>query len=252
MSDLLDKISQPVRQTIFECISQALCEDLQEANAYLDLKTRISKPFLRWDFINRNLITEFGKDNVKVKYATAVRGMWTVLLLYDVESGLLISFMSNTRLEAIKHLKDDERPKYIRSLIALNRELHALNEQVTFFEETKCSYVQNEADWIGIFDSLCAGFDCQINHSELNHIIVSFSSNFESLSSLKASVLDGNFKTVEQQNWFDMAKPVMSNEVETVECEHDKPTITLKSKAKDRLKEKGLVEIREKENKKQA
>ena len=47
----------------------------------------------------------FGDYDVSVKWSTTVRGMWTVLLLYDVESGLLISFMRDTRLEAIKHLK---------------------------------------------------------------------------------------------------------------------------------------------------
>ena len=49
-----------------------------------------------------------------------------------------------------------------------------------------------------------------------------------------------------------MTKPVMSNEIETAKQEHNKSTITLKSKATDRLKEKGLVALKEKEKEKQA
>ena len=72
------------------------------------------------------------------------------------------------------------------------------------------------------------------------------------MSSLQAYILDCDLDIVEQQNWLDMAKPVMSNEIETAEQEHNKSTITLKSKATDRLKEKGLVALKEKEKEKQA
>lgn len=89
----------------------------------MELKTHVSGPFLNWDLIYRNLINAFGSDNVNIKWSTTIRGICTVLLLYDVESGLLISFMQDTRLESIKHLKEKKQPQYIRSLIALNNEL---------------------------------------------------------------------------------------------------------------------------------
>ena len=72
------------------------------------------------------------------------------------------------------------------------------------------------------------------------------------MSSLQAYILDCDLDIVEQQNWFDMTKPVMSNEIETAKREHNKSTITLKPKATDRLKEKGLVALKEKKKEKQA
>ena len=249
MANILDKISQTVKQKIYECIFQALCEDRQEADTYLELKTHVSGPFLNWDLIYRNLINAFGNDNVKC--STTVRGMWTVLLLYDVESGLLISFMRDTRLEAIKHLKVEKQPQYVRSLIALNNNLQTTNKQLTLLDVAK-SEPQNETDLMKVLDNLCLGFDCSIEHSNLHHALVSFSSKYGTLNSLKAYILDCEFDIVEQQNWLDMAKPVMSNEIETAEHEHNKLEITLKTKATDRLKEKGLVALKEKENKKQA
>ena len=44
----------------------------------------------------------------------------------------------------------------------------------------------------------------------------------------------------------------MSNEIEIAKHEHNKSTITLKSKATDRLKEKGLVALKERKKEKQA
>lgn len=46
MDNLLDSISQDVKQKIFECISQAIGEDRQEADAHLGLRTHVSGPFL--------------------------------------------------------------------------------------------------------------------------------------------------------------------------------------------------------------
>ena len=102
-----------------------------------------------------------------------------------------------------------------------------------------------------VLDNLCSGFDCPIEHHELHHALVCFSSKYGTLSSLQAYILDCDLDIVEQQNWLDMTKPVMSNEIETAKQEHNKSTITLKSKATDRLKEKGLVALKEKKKEKQ-
>ncbi|OUP78741.1 hypothetical protein B5F08_06625 [Anaeromassilibacillus sp. An172] len=250
MDNFLDKISQNVKQKIYECIFQALCEDSQEADAHLGLKTHVSRPFMNWDLMYRNLINAFGDDNVK--YATNKRGMWTVLLLYDVESGLLITFIRDTRFESIKHLKRDKQPQYIRSLIALNNELQATNKQLTLLDDIANSESKNETELMKVLYDLCSGFDCPIEFNGLHHVLVCFSNKYKTLSSLQAYILDSNFDIIEEQNWLDMAKPMMSNEFEVAEREYNKPAITLKSKATDRLKEKGLVALKEKEKQKQS
>ena len=56
MDSLLNSISQDVKQRIFECISQAIGEDKQEADAHLELRTHVSSPFLTWVLIYRNLM----------------------------------------------------------------------------------------------------------------------------------------------------------------------------------------------------
>ena len=48
MDIFLGKISHDIKQKIYECIFQALCEDRQEADAYMGLKTHVSGPFLNW------------------------------------------------------------------------------------------------------------------------------------------------------------------------------------------------------------
>lgn len=76
MNNLLDGISQDVKQKIFECISQAIGEDRQEADAHLELRTHVSGPFLNWDLIYRNLMNSFGNENVKYSLLYVVCGLY--------------------------------------------------------------------------------------------------------------------------------------------------------------------------------
>ena len=64
---LLDGIQQETKQKIYECLSQAIGEDRQEADAVLELKTHVSGPFLNWDLIYRNLINAFS-SNLNIQF----------------------------------------------------------------------------------------------------------------------------------------------------------------------------------------
>ncbi len=250
MHSLLNSISQDEKQKIFECISQAIGEDKQEADAHLELRTHVSSPFLTWDLIYRNLMNSFGDEYVK--YSATKRGMWTVLLLYDVKSGLLISFMRDTRLDDIRRSKVGNQPQYISCLISLNEEFHTPYKQQTL-PGMETGAPQSESELLKTLDELCANFDCQVNYKEVHHALVCFSGMFGELTSLKAYVLDKDLDVVCEQDWLNMVKPIMSNKVETAEQSFDAPnTITLTPKAKKRLKEKELVALKEKETEEQA
>ena len=100
MENMLKSIRQEDIQDIFECLSQAVGEDRQEASEHLGLRTRVSEPFLKWDLIYRNLMNKFDEGNLK--YSVTKRGMWTVLLLYDENSKLLFSLQGYKESEKCK------------------------------------------------------------------------------------------------------------------------------------------------------
>lgn len=245
----LDRISQTVKQKIYESILQALGEDQQEANAYLNLKTHVSAPFLKWDLIYRNLMSSFGSDNVE--YSATKRGMWTVLLLYDPDSSLLISFMRDKRLEDIKHLKTTNQPQYVRALIALNEELQAPIKQQRLFEiDELCE--KDESELMVVLNELCTGFNRNIDYENTHHVLVCFSEQNGNLISLNAYVLDQDLDIVSTQDWLHGVKPIMSNVIETVDTDNHRPTLSLKLKAKNRIREKELVSLRENDAESQA
>lgn len=249
MDNQLYAISQDVKQTIYECISQAIGEDKQEANAHLALRTHVSDPFLNWDLIYRNLMNAFGNENVE--FSTTIRGMWTVLLLYDVKSKLLISFMRDDRFEKIKRSKVGNQPQYIRALITLNGNLQALSKQQTF-SGLGAAPSPNRSELMKILNDLCANFACKIDHRETHHVLVCFSGKYGAVSSLQAYILDNDLDVVCEENWLNIVKPTISNVADTTGASHNNSILSLKPKAMNRVKEKELVALKVQESEKKA
>lgn len=252
MQNPLEKIKPEIIQKIFECLSQAIGEDSQEAKSYLNLipNMAVSAPFLNWDLFYRNLTKTFDDENVV--YSITKRGMWVVLLLYDVESGLILSFMRDTRFNTIKRSRNKKIPKYIQSLIELNSELEAQNKQLTFLSDSKEHNDCDKSELVKILNDLCANFISSIDYALSNHAIITFSDKYGRVNSLNAYVLDNDLDIVYEQDLINVVKPLISNEVETTHTDQNEIPLPLKPKSLKRKEDKKLVALKEQENQKQA
>lgn len=244
---MLSKICQVDIQNIFECVSQAVSEDRQEASAYLGLRTHVSDPFLNWDLIYRNLMNKFDKGNLK--HSVTKRGMWTVLLLYDEKSKLILSFMRDTRFNCIRNNKSTACPQYIQALLGLNAELKAPIKQLSFFPP-KVNIAPSELE--RTLDELCGNFSGKIDTKNSRHVMVVFSNKFGRIDSFKAYLLDRDLDIVEEEDWLDKTKPIMSTIDETAQSVDVEIVPSLKPKAISRIREKELVAIKEQEEQKNA
>ena len=248
---MLTEIHENDIQKIYECIAQAVSDDKYEAAAHLGLRTHISNPFLTWDLIYRNLMNTFDDCNIcsNIKYSATQRGMWTVLLLFDENSKLLISFMRESRFDSIRSQKAEARPQYIQALLTLNEGLESSTKQISMFPQ-ESKHTQTELE--NTLSELCANFNGEIITQNSNHVLVVFSDQNGSLTSMKAYILDRDLDIVDERDCLDVTKPIISVTPETVSSASTVLSIPLKSKALDRIKEKGLVAIKEKEEQGQA
>jgi len=236
-----DKISEEVIQKIYQCLFQAVGEDYQEAESHLGLETHISKPFMIWDLINRNLIRVFSDSNVL--YSTKKRGMWEILLLYDKESKMLLSFMKDTRFKDIQKAKPGHQPQYIQALLTLNADLQAEVKQQKLFDMGK---TQDDISQLKtLLESLCMNFVEPVVGDVEHHALVVFSSNYGQITTLRACILDPELDVVSEQNWLDVSKPIMTNEIDKASKDNTKqPQPKLTEKAKQRMKQKALVALK--------
>ena len=244
----LDSVSKKVKQKIYECISQAICEDRKEANAVLDLRTHVSDPFLNWDLIYRNLMNSFPMDNIV--YSSKKQGMWEVLLLCEENNGILISFMKNTRFKSIKNSKSRNQPKYIQALLTLNSDLQAKEKQESFFEINENEKVSELLK--KNLNEMCLGFGKGSDEFK-RHILVVFSNDYGNLSSLDAYILDRDFDIVYEQNWLNDTKLIMTTLIEGNEKSNTQNNhLVLKRKSYERINNKELVTLKEKAEKEKA
>lgn len=239
--NILDSISPDVIQSIYQCIFQAIGEDCQEAETHLEIKTHISKPFMTWDLIYRNLINKFGTENVL--YSTTKRGMWEVLLLFDKDSGLLLSFMRDNRFKTLQKSKPGKKPQYVDALLLCNNELQSATNQQSFFKFEE--QPEDEERLKSILNELCLNFSEPVLDAVTQHALIVFSSKFGQVSSLNAFILNKNWDVVVKKDWMNNLKPIIANTLETVSENNDeKIPLKLKGKAKERTKQKELVSIK--------
>ena len=170
--------------------------------------------------------------------------MWTVLLLYDPDSSLLISFMRDKRLEDIKLSRANNQPQYVRALLELNNKLQAPIKQQKLFDVDEAP-VGSESELMMVLNDLCCGFNCNIDYTSTRHVLVCFSESNGNLVSLNAYILDQDLDVVVTQDWLHSIKPVMSNTIEKVDNNDMQSSLSLTPKAKNRIKEKELVSLRE-------
>lgn len=240
----LNNIPYNVKSQIFECISDAVSEDMQEADSKLNFKTHVSFPFLKWDLLNRNLISKF--DGSNIIFSDTKRGFWEILLMYEPNSKTVISFMRKSRFYTIKNSKSNNRPKYIQSLVQLNDELVAPVKQIALFEDETYSQEFNQ-ELLAILDQMCNNFSEHINQSEVNHTILVFDEYRGMVTSMEAFVLDNDFNVVFEENWLDIVKPMMTNSINNTIISSP-TTLSLSDKAVSRLKNKkankGIVSLK--------
>lgn len=235
----LQKVDPGVIQKVYRCLFQAIDEDYQEADSHLNLKTHISKPYMIWDFINRNLMVSFLESNVL--YSTHKRGMWEVLLLYDKDSNLVLSFMKDARFKYIKKAKRNRRPQYVRALLLLNDKLQAETKQQKFFIEENID--DDKEQLKTLLASLCSQFTMQESNVIDNHVLVVFSSSFGQITSIKAYILDNDLDKVDEQDWLHHSRPIVSNIIEQVSADKTKQ-LKLTEKSKTRRKQKDIVALK--------
>lgn len=244
----LATVSTEVIQKIYQCLFQAVGEDYQEAESHLNLETHVSKPFMIWDLIYRNLIHIFSGSNML--YSTKKRGMWEIMLLYDKDSKMLLSFMKDTRFKTIQNKKRGQRPQYIRAVLTLNSDLQAeVKQQRLFINEE----VVDDSELEVLLDKLCMNFLEPVVSEILHHTLIVFSTNYGQIASLKACVLDKDLDVVDERDWLGCVKPILSNEVGKATKEdalRKQPVIT--EKAMRRIKQKELVGLKSDEEKKDA
>lgn len=121
--------------SIVQALTDAVRADVQEFTKEFPLETNNGIEFLKWDFINSNLIRNASDERLRA--IRVKRGRWELILLYDSELKYLYTFMKHKRFKQLQDQRGKrEKAHYIDALVLLNKGQHSGKDQLSLFEDT--------------------------------------------------------------------------------------------------------------------
>lgn len=138
MNHLECNLKDTTKYSIVKCLSDAIGDDVKayfKRERVNDRKSN-AKKFIKWDFINRNLTTNFSSTELTAEYAK--RGAWYFVPLFNQETGTIFSIMREDRFNELqkKHFKR-RKAHYLDALVqSFNFDLDQY-KQMNLFETGK-------------------------------------------------------------------------------------------------------------------
>lgn len=122
------------KDSIMEAISYGVKDDIIQFKKDTNLVTENGLKFLKWDFINTNIARAVSCD--RLEWTIIKRGGWKLVLIYDRETKLLYSLMSENNFEILRKRSKIDKVHYIDALSLINNNLKAKNQvtQLTLFD----------------------------------------------------------------------------------------------------------------------
>lgn len=225
---------------IVKCISDAIGDDSKACfqRECINDKKSNAKKFIKWDFINRNLINNFINTELTAEYAK--RGSWYFVPLFNKETRTIFSIMREDRFNELqkKYIKRSN-PHYVDAFVqAFNFDLDQ-NKQLNLFGTDR--FDENEVKMI--LEEILREF--QIDNSVIHrHAIILFEEYNSELISVRCCVLDSSLQIIEQESWNEFIHYNESVVVDTVDedsKQRQMPTIKLKDAAIKRIRQKDIV-----------
>ena len=240
-------------ESVSDCISSAIGDDIKEDIKSQGLITHNSTPTRIWDHLDTNLCKKFSGFDIVAR--PTKRGSWELVPIFERKNGFLYVLMRENRLKILrKESLKRESPHYAEALArTLNRDLQARYSQVPLLEVNDEKFDNEEyikKVVLKIFEDLNIP-----NNIVKRHALILFNDVNGILLSLRCCIIDSNLNTVEEENWNEYIKvneSIVADEVIDEISKFNDPTngLKYKQKAKDKIEQKGLSKQKIKKEKK--
>ncbi|GIO85533.1 hypothetical protein J25TS5_24650 [Paenibacillus faecis] len=183
---------------IIDAIRNANKKDIMEFRMERKVETFNSVHFLKWDFINTNIIRTLPSDQfqcVKVK-----RGpLWELVLIYDKETQYLYAAMQEKRFRQLSERLYKETVHYIDALSSINYDLEAdvdLNpaKQIYLFETENVDWNEQVEYELKLMLHLLEG-------EVTRFVLVTFSTDKGEIASVNAIMPSAELEIAYEENW---------------------------------------------------
>lgn len=129
---------------------------------------------------------------------TLPRGAYDVLLVYCVNTGILLSFMSKNRFKTLIHRKDHSKVHYLDALVAFN-DKHNFDRQQLVIDE---SFICQDLD---VINNIKENVKSQLGELDPSYYLtIVMDMNYFRLSSVEAVLTSQYLEVIEREDWSDL------------------------------------------------
>ena len=225
-----DYIPEKVIIAAVKAINTAVSDNIKEDFLSNEFVTTNSYATRVWEYINRNINREFPPELCTV--VRAHRGPWEFMIIYDKQSGHIMTIMRGTRFNELqKSMRTRNTAHYIQLLAEeFNSELMPGYEQLSFEQDTK-ENIDMKAASAEVRKLLC-GLS-EENEPIKNHVLVLFDTAGGHLVNIKSVKVTPKLQIVagsecDWSKYISATESVIVEKVSETESASDKPDHGLK------------------------
>lgn len=198
--DLTIPLSDDLKTRIIQAIYDGYKNDILDFKREYPLETYNCIPFMKWDFINTNIVNRINDE--KFQCFKISRGRWKLILLYDKDTKYLYVMMNKDRFEQLQdelqNRINNNKVHYIDALALINKDLNELsknsNIQLSFFDDYELREKEIE---VLLNNKILKKIDGEVDRLA---IITFFVNRFE-ITSVFAYIPTTELEIVYQENW---------------------------------------------------
>ena len=241
-------ISEDLAGIIVKCIEDATGDVIKEDLAHSELLYQNSTPHRIWDYIF-SLLTK-SLDAVGYPIISTNSGPWKFPIIYDGESGNIITIMREKRFAVLRRQQQKrDKPHYVDMLTAtLNKELLPQYPQMSLLEKPPRDYEEMKKR----VDAMLQDFGGKADQVR-NHVLILFEARGFLLYSIRAIKVTPDLELavdgeVNLSNLISAKPSIIMEKIEKPDSPVNNPTRGLKLKAKA-LERKSKAKIKNKQEK---
>ena len=187
---------------IIDAVVQANKKDIHDFKLENDLKTFVSKHFLKWDFINKNVTRTL---NHKYQCIGIERGsLWEFVLIFDQATDCAYALMNEKRFYQLRERKVRDKVHYIDALASINTDVVSKeSEQLNLFE------VDN-SEWEEAVSEVLKKMVSPIIGNLKRFVLVTFKTEKGEMKSVNSYITTPDLGIAHEENWNDFIAPDFS------------------------------------------
>lgn len=226
-------MSDKAKTILIDAVVQANKKDVPDFRIENELTTFVSKHFLKWDFINKNVTHSLSGEYQIIRIERG--SLWEFVLLFDKNTGCAYAMMNEKRFHQLCDRDERDKVHYIDALASINTDMESKKAKQLYLFEVDNSH------WEETVNSVLKKMIYSLHGEVKRFVVVTFKVEQKEIKSVTAYVPAADLSIAYEENWNDFIAPDFSVVFAQEEVEQPEEEIVLGLRKEISIHEKDQI-----------